>query len=199
MWKSDTPSSDTRDTISLALCTDHPASTSVASDCRAFTFHRAAVGGLVLLCLLQLILIITLRSASSTRPTNTLSNLEQVLEHGWSYFNYSLYQLSNKTLPWSEAREQCRSKRAELVIINTKEEQDFIQSITRNQYIWVGLTSDWKWVDGTPETGTIWDGRSLKSESTYQQEKSDTSPIYLFSVENNTHTHPQALICRVDH
>ncbi|XP_049340362.1 hepatic lectin-like [Astyanax mexicanus] len=126
--------------------------------------YRAAVGGLVLLCLLQLILIITLRSASSTRPTNTLSNLEQVLEHGWSYFNYSLYQLSNKTLPWSEAREQCRSKRAELVIINTKEEQDFIQSITRNQYIWVGLTSDWKWVDGTPETGTIWDGRSLKSE-----------------------------------
>uniref|UniRef100_A0A8B9KUY3 C-type lectin domain-containing protein n=1 Tax=Astyanax mexicanus TaxID=7994 RepID=A0A8B9KUY3_ASTMX len=76
----------------------------------------------------------------------------------------NLYQLSNKTLPWSEAREQCRSKRAELVIINTKEEQDFIQSITRNQYIWVGLTSDWKWVDGTPETGTIWDGRSLKSE-----------------------------------
>uniref|UniRef100_A0A3B4C4T2 C-type lectin domain-containing protein n=1 Tax=Pygocentrus nattereri TaxID=42514 RepID=A0A3B4C4T2_PYGNA len=115
-----------------------------------------AIVALLFFSFLLVILMITLRAAASI-PTNPPSNLEQVLEHGWTYFNYSLYHLSKEREPWTEARVACQHKNAELVIINSIEEQEFIQSLlTKSSSAWVGLTtmySKWQWVDGTPETG----------------------------------------------
>uniref|UniRef100_A0A8C9YQB8 C-type lectin domain-containing protein n=1 Tax=Sander lucioperca TaxID=283035 RepID=A0A8C9YQB8_SANLU len=56
----------------------------------------------------------------------------------------------------------CRQKGADLVIINSKEEQDFTRKFKMR--LWIGLTDSetegtWKWVDGTPLTKSYWDSR----------------------------------------
>uniref|UniRef100_A0A674NTI1 C-type lectin domain-containing protein n=1 Tax=Takifugu rubripes TaxID=31033 RepID=A0A674NTI1_TAKRU len=51
---------------------------------------------------------------------------------------------------WDQSRSDCRQKGADLLIINSEEEQ--VSQFTR--YMWIGLTDvtnegSWKWVDGT--------------------------------------------------
>uniref|UniRef100_A0A3B5B2F2 C-type lectin domain family 4 member F-like n=1 Tax=Stegastes partitus TaxID=144197 RepID=A0A3B5B2F2_9TELE len=71
------------------------------------------------------------------------------LQQGWVQFNHSFYYISSVGKTWDESREDCKKRGADLVIINTVEEQVF----TGSQ--WLGLTYDedtkkWNWVDGTP-------------------------------------------------
>nr|XP_055062842.1 CD209 antigen-like protein C [Misgurnus anguillicaudatus] len=73
---------------------------------------------------------------------------------GWKVYQSSLYFISSEYKNWTESRKYCRERGADLIIINNKEEQDFIQNNSGMQLHWVGLTysSDegrWKWVDGS--------------------------------------------------
>ncbi|KAA8590710.1 hypothetical protein FQN60_014644, partial [Etheostoma spectabile] len=61
---------------------------------------------------------------------------------------------------WKESRDDCILKGANLVIINSKEEQDFLRKFQK--LMWIGLTDSetegtWKWVDGTPLNESYWD------------------------------------------
>ncbi|KAM9449864.1 CD209 antigen-like protein C [Clarias gariepinus] len=74
-------------------------------------------------------------------------------------FNSSFYFMSNETKSWTESRQDCRDKGADLVIINSREEQEFIskQKVNNKVQAWIGLSDretegEWKWVDGTPLT-----------------------------------------------
>ncbi|KAI4899953.1 hypothetical protein NFI96_032611, partial [Prochilodus magdalenae] len=72
---------------------------------------------------------------------------------GWKRFGSSYYHLSTEQKNWNEARQACRDRGADLVIINTEEEQEFIRK--EKMYAWIGLTetkTGWKWVDGSPLT-----------------------------------------------
>ncbi|KAG8014470.1 hypothetical protein GBF38_002946 [Nibea albiflora] len=95
-------------------------------------------------------------------------------ELGWVYFSGSVYFISSVTKSWLQSRDDCQQRGADLVIINSKEEQkwrtacnclyctyvddcfsvnkDFIRSFRKR--MWIGLTDretegTWKWVDGT--------------------------------------------------
>ncbi|XP_030643624.1 C-type lectin domain family 4 member E-like [Chanos chanos] len=77
----------------------------------------------------------------------------------WMESGTSLYYLSATEKTWSESRQDCREKGADLVIINTKEEQEFLTSLKAN--VWIGLTDsvtegNWNWVDGKPLTTEYW-------------------------------------------
>uniref|UniRef100_A0A674NAN7 C-type lectin domain-containing protein n=1 Tax=Takifugu rubripes TaxID=31033 RepID=A0A674NAN7_TAKRU len=67
------------------------------------------------------------------------------------YFaNDYLFILMSAMKTWNQSRSDCRQKGADLLIINSKEEQ--VSQFTR--YMWIGLTDvtnegSWKWVDGT--------------------------------------------------
>nr|XP_023998849.1 asialoglycoprotein receptor 2-like [Salvelinus alpinus] len=77
----------------------------------------------------------------------------------WQKFESSLYFLSTETKTWEESRQDCLERGADLVIINSKEEQTFLFNLKKR--VWIGLTESvkegtWKWVDGTPLTTGYW-------------------------------------------
>uniref|UniRef100_UPI003AB033DA uncharacterized protein n=1 Tax=Centroberyx gerrardi TaxID=166262 RepID=UPI003AB033DA len=65
---------------------------------------------------------------------------------------------------WEEAREDCRGKNSDLVIIGSLEEQKFIYehswgSTSETNGYWIGLrnaSGSWKWVDGSNLTEEYW-------------------------------------------
>uniref|UniRef100_A0A8C7YCF1 C-type lectin domain-containing protein n=1 Tax=Oryzias sinensis TaxID=183150 RepID=A0A8C7YCF1_9TELE len=74
----------------------------------------------------------------------------------WIRFGSSCYFLREEYKTWDKARESCRARGADLVVINSKEENDFISKLNK-QHFWIGLTDrdlegTWKWVDGSPLT-----------------------------------------------
>ncbi|KAL3066792.1 hypothetical protein OYC64_016692 [Pagothenia borchgrevinki] len=84
---------------------------------------------------------------------------KSVTSLGWKYFSGSLYTISSIKKNWQESRDDCLQKGADLVIINSQEEQDYITSFRKK--VWIGLTDRetegrWKWVDGTPLTTSYW-------------------------------------------
>ncbi|XP_046698942.1 CD209 antigen-like protein E isoform X2 [Silurus meridionalis] len=79
---------------------------------------------------------------------------------GWRFYNSSLYYISAEKKDWNQSRDDCREKGADLVIINSREEQEFIKRMY-DRAAWVGLSDrdtegEWKWVDGTPLTTAYW-------------------------------------------
>ncbi|XP_055769396.1 C-type lectin domain family 4 member E-like [Salvelinus fontinalis] len=80
---------------------------------------------------------------------------KQSCPEGWQKFESSWYFLSTETKTWKESREDCLERGANLVIINSSREQEFLFNLKKR--VWIGLTDSvtegtWKWVDGTPLT-----------------------------------------------
>ncbi|XP_053335427.1 C-type lectin domain family 4 member M-like [Clarias gariepinus] len=78
----------------------------------------------------------------------------------------SFYFMSNEYKNWTESREDCIKRGADLVIINSREEQEFIskQKVNKKVQAWIGLSDretegEWKWVDNTTLNITFWASR----------------------------------------
>ncbi|XP_036789976.1 C-type lectin domain family 4 member M isoform X1 [Oncorhynchus mykiss] len=98
--------------------------------------------------------------------TSKFSNLKQKCPEGWQKFESSWYFLSTVKKPWRESRQDCLKRGADMVIINSDKEQEFLFSFFKRA--WIGLTDSvtegtWKWVDGTP----------LKTQSYWQSQQPD--------------------------
>ncbi|XP_046700928.1 CD209 antigen-like isoform X2 [Silurus meridionalis] len=91
-----------------------------------------------------------------------LSQLKKdITTPGWRYFSSSIYYISTEKKSWSESRKDCQGRGADLVIINSSEEQDFVEVWRRNQGVWIGANDKdsegtWKWVDGTTVINGFW-------------------------------------------
>ncbi|XP_029622273.1 CD209 antigen-like protein 2 [Salmo trutta] len=85
--------------------------------------------------------------------------IEHQCQEGWRYFDSRLYFLSTEKKTWKESRQDCLERGADLVIINSREEQIFLFNL--HMRAWIGLTDSvtegtWKWVDDTPLTTGYW-------------------------------------------
>ncbi|XP_058693478.1 C-type lectin domain family 6 member A-like isoform X2 [Poecile atricapillus] len=89
--------------------------------------------------------------------------------NGWRRFQRSCYFLSLDTMNWTESEQNCTGMGSQLVVINSKEEQEFlfnlakekVTSIYETKY-YIGLSAykngQWQWVDQTPyeNRATFW-------------------------------------------
>ncbi|CAB1417614.1 unnamed protein product [Pleuronectes platessa] len=82
--------------------------------------------------------------------------------NGWQKFENSCYYTSNTKKSWQKSREYCQGKGADLAIITSQNEMNFINGLFGNdREVWIGLADEgvegvWKWVDGTPLTLEFW-------------------------------------------
>uniref|UniRef100_A0AAZ1Y075 C-type lectin domain-containing protein n=1 Tax=Oreochromis aureus TaxID=47969 RepID=A0AAZ1Y075_OREAU len=82
----------------------------------------------------------------------------------WRRFDISCYFVSTLKKNWTESRKACIAEGADLLVIDSAEEQVFVNELLdkrERQNTWIGLTDTlkegvWTWVDGTPITIEYW-------------------------------------------
>ncbi|KAK2871203.1 hypothetical protein Q8A67_023730 [Cirrhinus molitorella] len=150
------------------------------SDCVKIRNYRAAEVCLVLLCVLLLTAVIVLcviltqekqqlisknekltnerdqLIVKNTNLTNERAQLRNELQFcvNWTCYQSTCYYISNEMKNWTESRQDCLRRGADLIIINNKEEQDFVMNMPGFAAVYIGLTdidveSVWTWVDGS--------------------------------------------------
>uniref|UniRef100_A0A3P8ZXT9 C-type lectin domain-containing protein n=1 Tax=Esox lucius TaxID=8010 RepID=A0A3P8ZXT9_ESOLU len=91
--------------------------------------------------------------------TNSKANL-QLMDQGWRYYKSSLYFISTEKKSWEDSKRDCEGRNADLLIINSWEEQVFTHRLNKEKF-WIGLNDKvqdgkWMWVDGTELTTGFW-------------------------------------------
>ncbi|XP_069347022.1 C-type lectin domain family 4 member A-like isoform X1 [Eulemur rufifrons] len=82
----------------------------------------------------------------------------------WKSFSSKCYFIATESKSWNESEKACSRMEAHLLVINTKDEQDFIiQNLDKHSAYFVGLSDPkgqrrWQWVDQTPynKSATFW-------------------------------------------
>ncbi|MEE6483318.1 hypothetical protein FKM82_013512 [Ascaphus truei] len=74
----------------------------------------------------------------------------QHCELGWIFFNGKCYFFSQDIMNWTSSKAHCEKKGSSLVVINNKDEQDFLANTVKSTY-WLGLSRTiagyWIWQD----------------------------------------------------
>ncbi|KAI1896493.1 hypothetical protein AGOR_G00095350 [Albula goreensis] len=103
----------------------------------------------------------------------TQERLCKKCDDNWIAFQFKCYFFSEHTKTWNASRAQCQSEGADLLIVNSVEEQRFAfrtsQSVNqRGNRVWIGLTDvqtegEWRWVNGNLVTKELqfWHNRTF--------------------------------------
>ncbi|KAF5893919.1 antigen like protein, partial [Clarias magur] len=70
---------------------------------------------------------------------------------------FQMYFITTEKKRWTDARNDCSSRGADLVVINSREEQEYISNRFKGTEAWIGLTDNseegtWTWVDNSALT-----------------------------------------------
>ncbi|XP_033992147.1 CD209 antigen-like protein C isoform X3 [Trematomus bernacchii] len=90
----------------------------------------------------------------------SLSKQKKTCPAGWRMVGCVCYLLSTEKASWEQSRQNCRARGADLVIVDSNEEQTFMTSMIKEP-TWIGLNDidqegTWKWVDGSLLTQKYW-------------------------------------------
>ncbi|CAI7934962.1 Hypothetical predicted protein, partial [Podarcis lilfordi] len=71
----------------------------------------------------------------------------------WQLHRDKCYWSSENIKSWNESQRDCSTRDSQLLVIQDKEELDFIESITKNSKYWIGLSllkskKKWMWITG---------------------------------------------------
>ncbi|XP_014877714.1 CD209 antigen-like protein C isoform X2 [Poecilia latipinna] len=114
-----------------------------------------------------------------------LTALRSSFKQRLATFCPSIYYISSAVATWGESRNDCLKRGADLVIINSRDEQDFLTWYKKR--LWIGLTDaekegEWKWVDGTRLNTSYWGPDEPNSDL---GENEDCGEMRFFESENN--------------
>ncbi|XP_044027842.1 immune-related, lectin-like receptor 4 isoform X2 [Siniperca chuatsi] len=92
-------------------------------------------------------------------------------EEGWEQHEGKCYYFSTSTSAWEKSRDECRQQGGDLVKIDSRDEQEFLDLKLREKMnqdedkFWIGLTDSkqentWLWADGSPLNTSLsfWSG-----------------------------------------
>ncbi|KAM7393959.1 hypothetical protein PAMP_020792 [Pampus punctatissimus] len=181
----------------------------VTVGCTEGSLYRYVALCFGLLCILQAGLNISMRLALYTEDRKAdsddilknltrerdelkrkLVNFTEYYQQGWVYFNNSFYFISKWENSWQDSRNDCLQRGTDLVIINSKEEQEFVNQVKKQ--MWIGLTDretegTWKWVDGSPVITSYW---GYNEPNSHQGTDEDCGEIKLMNQENKWNDKP---------
>ncbi|XP_029446958.1 LOW QUALITY PROTEIN: collectin-12 [Rhinatrema bivittatum] len=109
----------------------------------------------------------------------------------WKNFTEKCYYFSSGKDIFEDAKLICEEKSSVLVIINSKEEQQFLKKHTsKGSSFWIGLTDSeeenvWKWLDGTLPTFTNW--KTGQPDNWGQHEGEDCAGLIYAGLWNDFH------------
>ncbi|XP_042638604.1 CD209 antigen-like protein 2 [Orycteropus afer afer] len=93
----------------------------------------------------------------------SLASLCRPCSQNWEPFQNSCYLLSRTQTNWHASVSACQDQGAHLVIVNSGEEQRFLQywSVRKDGRTWIGLSDHhnedaWHWVDNSPLQLSFW-------------------------------------------
>ncbi|XP_073479350.1 C-type lectin domain family 10 member A-like [Aquarana catesbeiana] len=84
---------------------------------------------------------------------NMKNSSDPLCSEGWRRYGLSCYYFSSSSQPWNVSKKDCEDMEAHLIVINSEGEMNFLCSIAKGKFLWIGLTDQdgtWTWVDGTP-------------------------------------------------
>ncbi|XP_026886002.1 CD209 antigen-like protein C [Electrophorus electricus] len=126
-------------------------------------------------------LIIT-RDQLQTRCNNLTQERDKLYRENklLSELGSRVYYISTEKKTWKESRQTCRGQGADLVIINSREEQERIIKIINTGRAWIGLSDIdiegvWKWVDDTALITSYW----AAGEPNNKSEAEDCGEIWI--------------------
>ncbi|XP_063321754.1 natural killer cells antigen CD94-like [Pelmatolapia mariae] len=130
---------------------------------RAFEVNLGLLYLLILAGITTRCILVTLEKQQLQEEVKELKDkMEEKCPDRWTRFGCSCYFKSTERKTWSESRRDCQDKGADLVMINSKEEQIFVNKLGGES--WIGLRPryisewnyEWEWVDGSALTQTFW-------------------------------------------
>ncbi|XP_041664374.1 C-type lectin domain family 4 member E-like [Cheilinus undulatus] len=121
----------------------------------------------IVICRLSLAIMLTERSFQKLRDEhealkrNFTGGTCLTCEEGWEQYGRSCYYFSTIKSSWTDSRSKCQQQGGELVKIESREEQVFLDEKLRDKIagkedkFWIGLTDaqtedTWLWADGSP-------------------------------------------------
>uniref|UniRef100_A0A8C5B1M0 C-type lectin domain-containing protein n=1 Tax=Gadus morhua TaxID=8049 RepID=A0A8C5B1M0_GADMO len=123
----------------------------------ALWFHITVIVSIGLLSILLISLRFNSPSPWREGRENLLDELDELTLQGWMLHDKNLYRVSTTKKGWRASREDCQKRKADLVVINSREELAFVSRLMGSS--WIGLSDrekegTHKWVDGTPMTSS---------------------------------------------
>ncbi|XP_055990680.1 C-type lectin domain family 4 member A-like [Sorex fumeus] len=78
----------------------------------------------------------------------------------WKPFGSNCYFISSYIRNWTDSKKHCERMQAHLLVVDSKEEQDFIiKNLKMDQYYYFGLSDlkngHWEWVNETPYNSSV--------------------------------------------
>uniref|UniRef100_A0A8C5AW72 B30.2/SPRY domain-containing protein n=1 Tax=Gadus morhua TaxID=8049 RepID=A0A8C5AW72_GADMO len=128
---------------------------------RALWFHITVIVSIGLLSILLNSLHFNSPSPWKEGREHLLDELDELTLQGWMLHDKSLYLVSTTKKGWRASREDCQKRKADLVVINSREELNQVSRFDSRLMgsSWIGLSDQekegtLKWVDGTPMTSS---------------------------------------------